>query len=212
MSKKLLLSVLMSVGIVVGGFGVAYAFGTFHAIQQGFRQGGEGQGAKITMQVEAGTADANSALLPDPYGCSSPCAVGGGSLAFSITNTSDFPIRVTQIQEATVGCYPGPTCPVRASNKNENGTFASLSGLPINPGTCSGDLYVTPPTNFDNWPTIGPHSTLQVNGTDNNQLGAGMIHLNNGTPDGCQGALFSVGLKITATEMTGATDGYGFVP
>jgi hypothetical protein len=199
MSKKLLLSVLMSLGIVVGGFGLAYAFGSFSAIQQGFRQGGEGQAARLTMQVEAGTADGTSQFLPDSSVGTSP----GGALAFAITNTSDFPIRVTAIAQATAACGAFQ-CPIQASNKNTDGTYAT----PPVSGTCVTDLYFVAPGGFANWPTIGPHSTLHVNGTDNNQLGAGMIHMVTTTPDGCQGALFTVGLKVTATETTGD----GFVP
>lgn len=203
MSKKLLLSVLMSLGIVVGGFGLAYAFGSFNAIEQGFRQGGEGQAARITMQVEAGTADGNSQFLPDSATGTSP----GGALQFAITNTSDFPIRVTAIAQSTATCGLGQ-CPVQASNKNSDGTYPT----PPTGGNCVLDLYFVAPASFANWPTIGPHSTLQVNGTDNNQLGAGMIHMIPNTPDGCQGALFTVGLKVTATEVTGESTGTGFVP
>jgi hypothetical protein len=207
MTKKVLLSVLMSVGIVVGGFGVAYALGTFSAIQQGFRQGGEGQASRITMTVEAGSGDANSQFLPDNSNCfSSPCP--GGALDFAIRNTSDFPIRVTAIAQATTFCGTGGTCLIFSSNKNTNGTFAT----PPNSGSCASDLFFTAPADFTGWPTIAPHSTLQVNGTDNNQLGAGMIHLVNGTPDGCQGALFTVGLNVTATEQTGGKSGSGFTP
>jgi hypothetical protein len=202
MSKKLLVSVLMSVGIVVGSFGIAYAVGTFSAIQQGFRQAGEGQAARVTMQVEAGTADGNSDFLPDS---AFPFPPGpGGALDFAITNTSDFPIRVTQIAQTTVQC--GSTlCPQASSNKSSDGTYPP----PPLSGTCVTYLTVTPPTQFANWPTIGPHSTLHVNGTDNNQLGAGMIHLSNGTPNGCQGALFAVGLNVTATEVTGESSSSG---
>lgn len=203
MSKKLLLSVLMSLGIVVGGFGLAYAFGTFSAIEQGFRPGGEGQAARVTMTVEAGTADGNSQFLPDSAVGTSP----GGALQFAITNTSDFPIRVTKIDQSTATCGFG-TCPAQASNKNSDGTYPT----PPLGGNCAIYLFFTPPAGFANWPTIGPHSTLQVNGTDSNQLGAGMIHMNTNTPDGCQGALFTVGLKVTATEVTGENTGTGFVP
>ena len=65
MKKKVLLSVLMSLGILVVGIGAAYAINTFKANQEGFRQAGEGQAARITMRVEAGMADANSLLIPD---------------------------------------------------------------------------------------------------------------------------------------------------
>jgi hypothetical protein len=208
MTKKGLLSVLMSIGIVVGGFGVAYALGTFKAIQQGFRQGGEGQAARITMTVEAGSGDANSQFLPDNFNCSNSSPCPGGALTFAITNTSDFPIQVIGIAQAAVACGLGGTCDVKSSNKNTDGTFPT----PGTSGSCVNYLNLSAPTDFKGWPTIAPHSTLQVNGTDNNQLGAGMIHLFNGTPDGCQGALFTVGLKVTAMEATGGTTGNGFTP
>jgi hypothetical protein len=207
MRKKVLLSVLMSIGIVVGGFGFAYAFGTFSAIQQGFRQGGEGQAARITMTVEAGSGDANSQFLPDNSICSTSNPCPGGALAFAITNTSDFPIRVSAIAQATVPCGLG-TCNSASSNKNTDGTFAT----PPASGSCNNYLFFTAPGGFASWPTIAPHSTLQVNGTDNNQLGAGMIHLANSTPDACQGALFTVGLNVTATEVTGGKSGTAFAP
>lgn len=202
MTKKLLISVLMSVGIVAGSFGIAYAVGTFSAIQQGFRQAGEGQAAKVTMQVEAGTADGNSDFLPDS---AFPFPPGpGGALDFAITNTSDFPIRVSSIAQSMVPCGPSQ-CAAQSSNKNTDGTYA----IPPLSGTCASSLFVTPPTQFANWPTIGPHSTLHVNGTDNNQLGAGMVHLFNNTPNACQGALFAVGLNVTATEVTGLSNASG---
>ena len=213
MKRKFLISLLSTVGILVVGVGVAYATGTFKANQDGYRQAGEGQAARITMRVEAGTADANSALVPDSNQCgvSNPCP--GGALSFSIANTSDLPIRVTQIAEATAPCGLGGQCAVVSSNKNgigtfaprnADGTFAGGSG-----GDCVGYLVFVAPPNFDAWPTIGANSTLQVNGTDNSQLGAGMIHLSSNTPSGCQGATFNVGLIVTATE---ATQARGFPP
>lgn len=206
MTKKVLLSVLMSVGIVIGAVGVAYAFFTFNATQQGFRQDGEGQAGRVTMTLEAGTVSGDSQLLPDPGSCAfNPCP--GGALTFAITNTSDFPIKVTAISEATIACGPGCNAPVQSSNKNLDGTFSGS-----NSGTCANDIAFVAPANFNAWPTIGAHSTLQVNGTDENALGAGMLHLVPGTPDGCQGALFVVGLKVTAAEVTGEGTGTGFVP
>ena len=196
MRKKFLLSVLMSIGIVVGGVGLAYAFGTFNAIQQGSRQGGEGQAARLTMTVEAGTPDGNSDLLPDQASNCSATQCPGGALAFAITNTSDFPIQVTKIDPLSACGLCGI---IVSSNKNENGTF----GNNLNSPSCATHVTLSFPANFRAWPTIAPHTTLHVNGTDGNQLGAGMIHLNPGTPDGCQGALFSVALKVTATEATG---------
>lgn len=205
MAKKVVLSVLMSVGIVIGAVGVAYAFFTFNATQQGFRQDGEGQAGRVTMTVEAGTVDGNSELLPDNSSCSTnPCP--GGALVFAITNTSAFPIRVTAIAQATIPCGAA-LCPINSSNKNTDGSFSGS-----NAGTCVNDIAFVPPASFDAWPTIGAHSTLQVNGTDNNHLGAGMLHLIPFTPDGCQGALFVVGLKVTAAEVTGEGTGTGFVP
>ena len=203
MKRKLLISLLSSVAIVVAAVSVAYAVGTFKANQEGFRQAGEGQAAHLTMRVEAAIADPNSDLLPDSNSCGTGCA--GGALSFSITNSSDVPLRVTAIALATYACGTGGICNQVTSNKFQNGSFVALdaNGAPVSSGDCS--LYVSfvAPANFYNWPAIGPHTTLQVNGTDNNQLGAGMIHLAPNTPQGCQGATFALGLNVTATEFTG---------
>lgn len=205
MKKKLLVSIISSLAIVVGAVSLAYAVGTFKANQEGFRQGGEGQAARLTMRVEAGTADANSDLLPDSSSCIPSCP--GGALSFSITNSSDVPVRVTQIAVATSPCGAGAVCNQITSNKFHDGSFLILDSNGAPPagltGDCAQSLGFIAPANFNNWPTIGPHSTLHVNGTDNNQLGAGMIHLLSTTPQGCQGATYAVGLNVTATEATG---------
>lgn len=206
MKRKLLISLLSSVAIVVGAVSVAYAVGTFKANQEGFRSGGEGQAARLTIQVEAGMADASSDLVPDSPTCGTGCTPIGGALSFSITNSSDVPVRVTQIALATYQCGFGGTCNQITSNKNGDGTFVALdvNGFPQSgTGDCARSVNFVAPANFNNWPTIGPHTTLQVNGTDNNRLGAGMIHLVSITPQGCQGATFAIGLNVTATEFTG---------
>lgn len=203
MRKRLLLSVLMSIGIVVGGFGLAYAFGTFNASQQGFRQFGEGESARITMQVEAGTPDGDSALVPDGSSCVPASVCPGGALDFTITNTSDFPIAVTGISGVTSGF---PAVLQAWSNKNEDGSLGYNPGSP----NCGTHVTLRTPADFRTWPTIAAHATLHVNGTDTNQLGAGMLHLNNSTPDGCQGALYAVRLNVTATEATNSIGANGF--
>ena len=192
MTKKLLISLVISLGVLVGGIGVAYATFTFKASQEGFRQAGEGQAARLTMRVEAGMADANSDLIPDDFYSGGP----GGALNFSIENSSNMPLRVTKIELATQ--TQGTTItPIVTSNKNGNGTY-NTSGF----GDCKQYVTFVSPSNFDNWPTIAPHSTLQVNGTDNSRLGVGMIHLLNSTAQGCQGALFALTLNVTAVEYT----------
>jgi len=203
MKRKLLISLLSSLAIVVAAVSVAYAVGTFKASQEGFRQAGEGQAAHLTMRVEAAIADPNSDLLPDSSSCASGCA--GGALSFSITNSSDVPLRVTAISLATYSCGLGGTCNQISSNKFHDGSFVALdaSGAPASgTGDCSTYAAFVAPANFYNWPAIGAHTTLQVNGTDNNQLGAGMIHLAPNTPGGCQGATFALGLNVTASEVT----------
>jgi hypothetical protein len=203
MKRKLLISLLSSLAIVVAAVSVAYAVGTFKASQEGFRQAGEGQAARLTMRVEAAIADPNSDLLPDSTSCGSGCP--GGALSFSITNSSDVPLRVTAITLATYQCGFGGTCNQVTSNKLHDGSFVTLdsNGAPASgTGDCNTYVAFVAPVNFNNWPTIGPHTTLHVNGTDNNQLGAGMIHLSPVTPQGCQGATFAIGLNVTATEFT----------
>ena len=195
MKKKFVISVLLSLGIIVVGIGAAYAAFTFKANQEGFRQGGAAEATRVTMRVEAGMADANSDFVPDDGSGSSP----GGDLTFAIENTSNLPLAVTQIDLATytsTACG-GTTCPFISSNKNGTGLFVTQGA-----GDCRQYVTITPPTNFSNWPIIAPHSTLQVNGHDNNRLGAGMIHLSSGTAQGCQGATFAANLKVTAYELT----------
>ena len=193
MTKKFLVSVLISMGILVGGVGVAYAALTFKANQEGFRQAGEGQAARLTMRVEAGMADPNSDLIPDDLVNLSP---PGGALNFSIKNTSDVPLRVTKIELVFQPCGVS-LCPAVTSNKNGDGTYNGIGF-----GDCKQWVSFAAPSNFDSWPTIAPHSTLQVNGTDNNRLGTGMIHLSNNTAQGCQGASFALTLLVTAVEYT----------
>src|SRR5213593_4253926 len=126
MKKKVLLSVLMSLGILVVGIGAAYAINTFKVNQEGFRPAGEGQAARLTMRVEAGMADANSLLIPDDY--YQPSLSPGGALSFSIQNTSDLPLQVTKIEAVTRTCGnvpPFSQCPIVNSNKNTDGTFTS---------------------------------------------------------------------------------------
>lgn len=206
MTKKVLISLISSLAIVVGAVSLAYALGTFKANQEGFRQAGEGQAARLTIQVEAGMADASSDFVPDSPLCGTGCTPPGGALSFSITNSSDVPVRVTQIALATFQCGFA-MCNQITSNKSGDGTFVPLdaNGFPLSgTGDCSRSVNFVAPANFNNWPTIGPHTTLQVNGTDNNRLGAGMIHLVPTTPQGCQGATFALGLNVTATEVAGA--------
>jgi len=196
MKKKLLISALGSLAIVVAAVSVAYAVATFKANQEGFRPAGEGQAARLTMRVEAGMADASSDLVPDDYYASSNNPSPGGALSFSINNANDVPLRVTKVEQTTAFCGASSTCAVVSSNKNTDGTF-NASG-----GTCAQYVVFAAPSNYDNWPTIAPHSTLQVNGTDNNRLGAGMNHLSNTTAQNCQGATFALSLTVTAYEWT----------
>ncbi len=196
MKKKFVVSVLLSIGIIVVGIGAAYAAFTFKANQEGFRQGGAAEATRVTMRVEAGMADANSDFLPDD---SSSASNPGGDLTFAIENTSSVPLVVTQIDLVTytsTACG-GNQCPLISSNKNGSGSFASQGA-----GDCKQYVTYASPTTFGNWPIIAPHSTLQVNGHDNNRLGAGMIHLSSSTAQGCQGATFTMNLKVTAYEFT----------
>jgi len=191
MKKKLLISILSSLAIVVAAVSVAYAFGTFKANQEGFRQAGESQAGHLTIRVEAGMADANGDFIPDDQFAGGR----GGDLSFSITNTSAVPVRVTKIELSNVGCA-NTACTGITSNKNTDGTFSTILGN----GSCYSSTTFVAPTSFDSWPTIAPHGTLQVNGTDNYHLGAGMLHMAYNTPQGCQGATFAAQLFVTAAE------------
>jgi hypothetical protein len=197
MKKKFLVSVLLSIGILVVGVGAVYAAFAFKANQEGYRQAGETQATRLTMRVEAGVADPNGDFVPDDPSTGNR----GGDLTFSIKNTNNVPLRVTKIEIPTSGCaLQSSTC--ITSNKNKNGSFALVGGW----GDCNQYLTFAAPFDYGNWPVIPPHGTLQVNGTDNSRLGAGLVHLLSTTPDGCQGASFAMQLKVTAVEYTYPSD------
>jgi hypothetical protein len=206
--KRILVSVLMSLGVILGSVGIGYAFSNLRAVQEGFRQGGNSQASRITIRVEAGIADPDGILVPDDGSCASTSTnfCTGGSLSFSIRNTSQIPLRVNGVFPYEIPCgAPGtPPCPIVYSNKNIDGSFAPISGATgFQSGSCKDYLSFVEPANFNNWPIIPLHSTLEVNGTDNNRLGAGLAHLKSSTPDGCQGATFSMVLIVTANDASG---------
>jgi hypothetical protein len=188
MGRKLLVSLLVAATASLVALGTVFA-SSFIAGQKGFHREGSGQAARLSIRVEAAIADPNSTLLPDPS-CGTPICGPGGALAFTIENTGNLPLRVTFIFSCnTTGCS--------SSNKNMDGTFVSDGS-----GSCASFAHFVGPTNFNNWPIIPAHATLQVNGTDNNELGAGMLHLASVTPSGCQGATYQVALTIAATDAT----------
>jgi hypothetical protein len=195
MKKKFLVSVLLSLGIIVAGVGVAYAAYSLRANQEGYRQSGETQSSRLTMRVEAAMADPNGDFVPDDPNNAANAV--GGDLNFTVKNTSNLPIRVTNIYQSSNGCA-STSCTGVTSNKNTDGTFATYGSQ----GSCYPYLTFNGPTSYDNWPTIAPHGTLQVNGTDASRLGAGLVHLASNTPQGCQGANFSMQLAVYASEMT----------
>jgi hypothetical protein len=194
----------MSAGFILGSFAVAYALSNMRAIQEGFRQGGDSQAARLTIRVEAGLADQDGLFVPDNAACAggglTPNTCAGGALTFSIKNTGNIPLRVNNLSTLTIPCGIGAYCPVVKSNKNTNGTFAPIAADGSQGGTCAGFLTFVPPANFNHWPIIPSHSTLQVNGTDTNRLGAGLAHLNFDTPQGCQGATFIMNLFVDASD------------
>jgi hypothetical protein len=194
----------MSAGFILGSFGVAYALSNMKAIQEGFRQGGDSQAARLSMRVEAGLADQDGLFVPDSAACAGgggfPNTCAGGTLSFSIQNTSKIPLRVNNLYAPTIPCGIGALCPVVRSNKNTDGTFAPIGLNGSQNGTCASFLTFVAPANFNHWPIIPSHSTLQVNGTDTNRLGTGLAHLNSDTPQGCQGATFILNLLVDATD------------
>jgi hypothetical protein len=191
----------------------------YKATEKGVNQSGGGQAATLTIKVEAGLADPSSILLPDvgstncpivpttpvphpaPYSATCP----GGALAFSVQNTSDIPLRVTDVEQRQCQSTSQPNtmvpCPV-SSDKNADGGWV-LDGVS---GSCSQFASFNPPVlnpssaGGRQWPVIPAHGTLQVNGTDANGLGTGLLHLSNQTTPGCQGATFQVLLDVTAQD------------
>lgn len=194
MGRKLLVSLLVAATASLVVIGTVFAASLWVAGQKGFHQEGSGQAAKLSIRVEAGIADPTSTLVPenDPGSCitiTTPCGPGG-ALAFTIENTGNMPLRVTGVLAPCLfGCL--------LSNKNADGTFVTNGN-----GNCGSSGIFVGPSNFNNWPIIPAHATLQVNGTDNNALGAGMLHLRSATPQGCQGATYQVPLTVTAQDAS----------
>jgi len=219
-------SVLAVFGAAIG----ALAASVWSAKQTGYRQRGGGQGATLTIRVEGALADPASDLLPDPSGCtksslgSPPSSSGttistpacpGGAMNFTIQNTSNVPLRVVSIDAV----IPPSPATMFNSDKDSTGTFVDDQVG----GSCAFSAHYQAPdiiaadhshSNVSNlgpgnqinsrpWPIIPPHGTLAVNGTDANQLGLGMIHLDGFNTNGCQGATFSTSLIVTAQDATG---------
>ena len=221
MNKKLLIGGALG-GIVtmgVGGFVVATVI--YKANEKGINQGGGGQATTLTIRVEAGLADPSSVLVPDisgtncpivpinavPHPAPSSVQCPGGALSFSVQNTSDIPLRVTDVEQRicpTQGNLSG-LCAF-TSDKNADGTwafdgvtggcaaYASFNAPLLNPQDVGGSP----------WPVIPAHSTLQVNGSDANALGAGLLHLSPTTPSRCQGATYQVLLDVIAQDARNA--------
>ena len=186
--------------------GLAQAAADWNAQQNGSREG-EAQATRLEIRVEGGL-DANSLLVPDGPGCPGSGACPGGSLNFSIENTSGVALRVTGLRQPTAACVTRGVpaqCPVPImSDRSDTGQPVSgPSYLGSGPGNCGRYASFTAP-NFGQrpWPAIPPHATLQVNGTDNYALGSHLIHLDNSTPSACQGASFYVPLLVTATDAS----------
>lgn len=188
MGRKLFVSLLVAATASLVVIGTVFAASVWTAGQQGFRQQGSGQAARLSIRVEAGLADPTGTLVPDPD-CGTVCGAGG-ALAFTIENTGNMPLRV-------IGVAPPSPFGYFFSNKNPDGTFVTIGS-----GSCATYGRFLGPTNFNNWPIIPAHATLQVNGTDNNALGAGMLHLTPNTPSGCQGATYQVVLAVTAQDAS----------
>ena len=190
MRGKLFVSLLAAATASLVIIGTVFAATLWTAGQKGFHQEGSGQAAKLSIRVEAGLADPSSTLVPDnlSFPCT-PCGPGG-ALAFTIENTGNMPLRVIAL---SLGCFGGCI----SSNKNVDGTFVSTGT-----GSCASSAFFLGPPNFNNWPVIPAHATLQVNGTDNNALGAGLLHLGSATPQGCQGATYQVPLNVTAQDAS----------
>jgi hypothetical protein len=226
LNKKLLgggaLAGIVTMG--VGGFVLATVI--YKANEKGSNQGAGGQATTLTIRVEAGLADPSAILIPDfstggcpvvpstfvPHPAPASTVCPGGAIGFSVENTSDIPLRVTDVEQRACvnnAVYP-PTsspCPF-TSDKNTDGSWAYL---PIATGSCaqfaSFNAPVLNPADYGvghPWPVIPAHSTLQVNGSDGNALGAGLLHLSPDTPSACQGATYQVPLDVTAQDVRAA--------
>lgn len=171
--RPILLALSFIGAAVLGAAAPAFAQSALHAVQDGYHQEGAAQASRLSIRVEAALPDSRVLLLPDSSACGTACP--GGALSFSITNTSEVPLRVvgvTQTDGAKI-----------TSSKAACAPYAH---------------FVAPDLTARPWPLIPPHATLQVSGSDAFQLGLGLIHLAADTPNDCQGALFTVPLTVAA--------------
>lgn len=212
--RWLLVPALIGVGLISAA-GSALAYSVFSAVQTGSHPWGASESSRLTIRVEAGM-DADQVFVPDSPSCGNPVAgvaaspgCQGGSLVFSIENQSEVPLRVAAVSQGTISDGVTSNCRV-LSDKYEDGSFATgltCTRLSVSIASCAADVaFAAPNLNVNGgarpWPIIPPHGTLQVNGTDNNQLGLGMIHLNSVTPPGCEGANFYIPLLVSALDAT----------
>lgn len=171
--NRLLLAPAIVGAVALGAAAPAFAQSVFQAAQSGYHQAGTAQATKLTIRVEAALPDSHVLLLPDTAACAKACP--GGALAFTVTNTGDVPLRVVGV------------------------TVTDGAKITSDHGTCGASASFAPPDLGGRpWPVIPPHATLQVNGSDSNQLGLGLIHLAVDTPNECQGATFTVPLSVAA--------------
>ena len=203
MQKRWLFIPLM-VGVALAGAAApALADSAWKAVQSGERQMGSGQASHIEIRVEAGL-DSSGMLLPDNYYCGQYIPCVGGALNFSIENKSDVVLKVTKVSLTTTQCYNGATPPCYLpilTDKNKDGTWNP--SWSYGSTTCADFVTLTEPDfTTRTWPFIPPHGTLQVNGHDNRQLGANLIHLKSTTPTECQGASFYIPITVSAQDAS----------
>ena len=172
-SNRILLAPVVVGAVALGAAAPAFAQSMFQASQSGVHQAATAQAGKLTIRVEAALPDERVLLLPDLAACSTTCP--GGALAFTISNTSEVPLRVAGVAQ-TEGA---------AITSDRSGCAASAR-------------FAAPNLTARPWPVIPPNATLRVGGSDGAQLGLGLIHLAVDTPDTCQGATFTVPLSVSA--------------
>jgi FTR1 family protein len=155
---------------------------------------------RFRVTIDPAVSDPAVLLLPD---CATGCSQrgsAGGALEFVIPNDSDIPADVVSIEPLTYGCPDtygqSVVCDsVFSADLNPDGAPAATRTS----GGCWTYAHFRT-QDLAAWPTIAPHSQLDIRGTDANALGMHFIHLDSGTPVQCEHARYQI--KLFAVLQT----------
>src|SRR5207247_5336430 len=118
-----------------------------------------------------------------------------GSLAFTIQNTGNFPLKVTSLSEE------------QGTETSTKDYFDSGLGASV---PCAAKMYFNDAFDTSSWPVLAPGASLYVDPNGSDSLypagswvsGAHMIGLDADTSNECMGSQFSVPVQVHATDAS----------